>query len=173
MARPGAWLLVAGVHDRGDKMKEPDVHCCYPSLVSSGVPDLGSRSAEPPIRPIQPSVVVKTASKQAPLSCAAIHHSPAGSIRMNHLAPKTTERANSTSLPAAMRLERRRLLGFAASVPALSLAAACSSLEQGMPTPESIVEQATVLGIPNARFWPDIQGQALAREAIAAQQRER
>jgi hypothetical protein len=92
---------------------------------------------------------------------------------MNHLAPRTTERANSTSLPAAMRLERRQLLGFAASVPALSLAAACSSLERGMPTPESIVEQATVLGIPNARFWPDTQGQALAREAIAAQQRER
>src|SRR4051812_20975824 len=34
VARPRAWLRVAGVDDRGDKMKEPKIQCCYPSLVS-------------------------------------------------------------------------------------------------------------------------------------------
>ena len=29
-----AWRLVAGVDDRGDKMQEPEIHCCYPCLVS-------------------------------------------------------------------------------------------------------------------------------------------
>ena len=77
------------------------------------------------------------------------------------------------SLPAVSGLDRRRLLGFAVSMPIMSLAAACSSLERGMPAPESLADQATVLGIPTARFWPDTQGEALAREALAAQQRER
>ncbi len=76
-------------------------------------------------------------------------------------------------LPAVTGLDRRRFLGFAVSMPIMSLAAACSSLERGMPAPESLAEQATVLGIPNARYWPDTQGEALAREALAAQQRER
>src|SRR4051794_2838432 len=29
-----AWPLVAGVDDRGDKMQKPEIHCCYPCLVS-------------------------------------------------------------------------------------------------------------------------------------------
>src|SRR4051795_3427943 len=29
-----AWPLVAGVDDRGDKMQKPEIHCCFPCLVS-------------------------------------------------------------------------------------------------------------------------------------------
>jgi Patatin-like phospholipase len=39
--------------------------------------------------------------------------------------------------------------------------------------PPSLTEQATVLGIPNARFWPDTQAAALAEEALQALARER
>ena len=91
---------------------------------------------------------------------------------MNPVSYGTVKLANSGSSPG-VRLDRRRLLGFAAALPVMSLAAACSSIERGTPAPASLAEQATVLGIANARFWPDTQGEALAREAVAAQQRER
>jgi hypothetical protein len=32
VARPMAWLLVAGVDDCGNKMKESEVQCCYPCV---------------------------------------------------------------------------------------------------------------------------------------------
>ena len=42
-----------------------------------------------------------------------------------------------------------------------------------MPAPPDLADQITVLGITNARFWPDTQGTALAREAVDALYRER
>ena len=34
--------------------------------------------------------------------------------------------------------------------------------------PRALADNVTVLGIPNARFWPDTQGEALLREAMRA-----
>ena len=51
--------------------------------------------------------------------------------------------------------------------------AGCSTLTRGDPPPAAVADQVTVLGIPNGRFWPDRQVEAMAREAIAAQERER
>ena len=40
--------------------------------------------------------------------------------------------------------------------------------DAGRPGPCSVADQVTVLGIPNGRFWPDTQVEAMAREAIEA-----
>jgi hypothetical protein len=50
---------------------------------------------------------------------------------------------------------------------------ACAALERQPAVPVNLTEQATVLGIPNARFWPDTQGPALMQEAGEALARER
>ena len=71
------------------------------------------------------------------------------------------------------RRNRRGLIGVVASMPAISLATACSTLDRGAPMPPSVADQVTVLGIQNARFWPDTQGEALIREGIQALERER
>ena len=39
--------------------------------------------------------------------------------------------------------------------------------------PPAVADQVTVLGIQNARFWPDTQGEALLREGVQALERER
>jgi len=39
--------------------------------------------------------------------------------------------------------------------------------------PPAVADQVTVLGIPNGRFWPDTQGEALLREGVQALERER
>jgi hypothetical protein len=49
----------------------------------------------------------------------------------------------------------------------------CAPLERLPPAPSNLTEHATVLGIPNARFWPDTQGPALVQEAGEALTRER
>ena len=41
------------------------------------------------------------------------------------------------------------------------------------PAPEDLAEQVTALGLPNARFWVDTQGAALAHEAELALEREK
>ena len=41
------------------------------------------------------------------------------------------------------------------------------------PAPEDLAEQVTVLGLPNARFWVDTQGAAIAHEAERALEREK
>ena len=69
------------------------------------------------------------------------------------------------------RLDRRGLIGLAVS--GLSLASGCSTLERGAPMPPAVADQVTVLGIQNARFWPDTQGEALLREGVQALERER
>ena len=74
------WRLVAGVDDRGDKMQEPQIHCCCPVWC----PDLGSHSAGPPIRPTQPSVVVKTASYARGLAVKAIYRRVVRQMRRDH-----------------------------------------------------------------------------------------
>src|SRR5215211_2921400 len=59
VARATVWLLVAGVDNRGDEMKELEVHCRCPCLV----PQTWAAAAQNR-RSTQPSVVVKTASKE-------------------------------------------------------------------------------------------------------------
>lgn len=54
-----------------------------------------------------------------------------------------------------------------------ALVTACSGLQRGPPVPLEEAGQITVLGIPNARFWADTQGAALAQAAQEALQRER
>jgi len=51
--------------------------------------------------------------------------------------------------------------------------AGCSGPTRLPPEPHGLVEQASVLGIPNARFFPDSQSNALVQEAVAALERER
>jgi hypothetical protein len=53
------------------------------------------------------------------------------------------------------------------------LVAGCVALEREPAVPSALTEQATVLGIPNARFWPDTQGPALVQEGNQALVRER
>src|SRR5207248_6727769 len=72
---------------------------------------------------------------------------------------------------AIRRLDRRGVIGLAVS--GLSLASGCSTLERGAPMPPAVADQVTVLGIQNARFWPDTQGEALLREGVQALERER
>lgn len=50
---------------------------------------------------------------------------------------------------------------------------ACTGAKERLdPPPQSLTEQAKVLGIANARFYPDTQGAALVQEGIAAFKRE-
>jgi hypothetical protein len=67
-------------------------------------------------------------------------------------------------------------LAFAArtvSLWALVVIVGCSGLERGPPAPRELSDQISVLDLPNARFWPDTQGAALAQEAVASVERER
>jgi predicted patatin/cPLA2 family phospholipase len=49
----------------------------------------------------------------------------------------------------------------------------CSGLKRVPPAPQELGHTVSVLGLSNARFWPDTQGAALAQEALDALQRER
>ena len=85
---------------------------------------------------------------------------------------RTTRPDPNKALAIAICLDRRRLLRFAGFAPAAVLAG-CSGLERGTPAPAAVADQITVLGIPNARFWPDTQGAAILAEGQAALARER
>jgi predicted patatin/cPLA2 family phospholipase len=76
--------------------------------------------------------------------------------------------------PTSTRREfnRRWVLKLTASAPIVCLATGCAE-ERGSPAPPDLADQITVLGITNARFWPDTQGKELAREALDALNRER
>lgn len=50
--------------------------------------------------------------------------------------------------------------------------AACSTVERSAAVPQAVQDRAQVLGIPNARFLPDTQIDALREEVLAAQRRE-
>jgi predicted acylesterase/phospholipase RssA len=49
----------------------------------------------------------------------------------------------------------------------------CSATERSPPEPANLTDQSTVLGIANARFYPDTQAAAMAQEALRAVERER
>ena len=66
-----------------------------------------------------------------------------------------------------------RLARALSAIAVIWLLTACSGLERAPPVPSPLSDQVTVLGIPNARFWPDSQGAELAREAVEAVERER
>jgi hypothetical protein len=55
----------------------------------------------------------------------------------------------------------------------LPLMVACGTVERAPAVPLALTEKATVLGIPNARFWPDTQAAAMVEEAEQARARER
>ena len=74
---------------------------------------------------------------------------------------------------AIVPVDRRSFIRLAACAPLVTLPAACSSTAREAAAPAALADQVTVLGIPNARFWPDTQGAALASEAEAALARER
>jgi len=70
------------------------------------------------------------------------------------------------------RPDRRRFIRLAVGASA-ALVTGCSGLEREAAAPADLADQITVLGIPNARFWPDTQGAAMLREAQQALERER
>jgi len=65
---------------------------------------------------------------------------------------------------------------IAAAIAVLSVAVlflqACSPPTRLDPPPQTLTDEAAVLGIPNARFYPDTQSAALVQEGIASVQRE-
>jgi len=71
------------------------------------------------------------------------------------------------------RLDRRGFMNLVACASTLSLGAGCSTLDRVAPMPPAVADQVTVLGIQNARFWPDTHGDELVREGIEALDRER
>jgi hypothetical protein len=52
------------------------------------------------------------------------------------------------------------------------LLAACGTVERGTAVPQTLQDRTQVLGIPNARFFPDTQAAALFEEFAAASRRE-
>lgn len=84
-------------------------------------------------------------------------------------APETGDRNGTrrgTVLPA-----RRSVLWALVCAVALFLPA-CGAVERGRAVPPSQQDQATIPGIPNARFWADTQVEALRAEVVAALERE-
>ena len=65
------------------------------------------------------------------------------------------------------------LVGRAGTVVWLLLIVGCAGPDRLNAVPQSLTEQTTVLGIPNARFWADKQGPAMVREGMDAVARER
>jgi hypothetical protein len=57
-------------------------------------------------------------------------------------------------------------------LPLLFCLAACSGPSRLAAVPAALTDQATVLGIPNARFWADTDGPAMIQEAMRARGRE-
>jgi Patatin-like phospholipase len=64
-------------------------------------------------------------------------------------------------------------MGFLASLVLVLLVAGCAAPTRLPPAAANLTDQTTVLGIPNARFYPDTQVGALAQEALRAAERER
>ena len=61
----------------------------------------------------------------------------------------------------------------AASLLLILLVVGCSGPVRNPAEPHALVDQATVLGIPNARFFPDTQADAMIQEAVRSLERER
>jgi predicted acylesterase/phospholipase RssA len=77
------------------------------------------------------------------------------------------------NFPALNKYSRRRLLGATAYGGLISMLAGCGSLERGLPVPRTETTQATVLGLPNERFFPLASTDPLEAEFMAAVQRLR
>lgn len=73
----------------------------------------------------------------------------------------------------AMSCRHRRWPIWTASSLVLVAMTACSGRERQPAVPAALTEQATVLGIANARFWADTQGPEMVQEAMRALARER
>lgn len=67
---------------------------------------------------------------------------------------------------ATPRLSRRLALATPFAL------AACGTVERGTAVPQALQDHSQVLGIPNARFFPDTQAAALFEEFAAASRRE-
>jgi patatin-like phospholipase len=72
---------------------------------------------------------------------------------------------------ALLHADRRRSFRLVACALAMSLVAGCAAGERVPATPAALADEVTVLGIPNARFWPD-QGGAMVQEAEQAFKRQ-
>jgi predicted acylesterase/phospholipase RssA len=71
------------------------------------------------------------------------------------------------------QLSRRRLVGLAASGGVAALLPSCATPERGQSVPIGQASQATVLGLPNERFFPATGVGPLEEEFVAAVQRMR
>ncbi len=74
-------------------------------------------------------------------------------------------------LPAL--IQRRTLFRNVVLLLLLGFVAACAGPVRQPGVPSALTDQATVLGVPNARFWADTQGPELVQEAERALARER
>src|SRR4051794_35981628 len=68
---------------------------------------------------------------------------------------------------------RRNLLGEAVWAGLGALLPGCASLERGAAVPKAQTLQASVLGLPNERFFPAYQSEAIEMEFRSAVQRRR
>jgi hypothetical protein len=90
----------------------------------------------------------------------------------HHAFPAVSPVVRRGRLPVS-RPDRRQLLKLAALAPVISAIEGCSTITRGNPPPAAVSEQVTILGIPNGRFWPETQVDAIAREAVESYRRER
>jgi predicted acylesterase/phospholipase RssA len=74
---------------------------------------------------------------------------------------------------AAMPCRHRHWAFRTALLLVLVAMTACTGRERLAAVPSALTEQATVLGIANARFWADTQGHKMVEEAMLALARER
>ena len=89
------------------------------------------------------------------------------------IAPGTTSLAHMLMVRASTGACQSRIIRAVSAALLSHLIIGCAALERQAAVPSNLTEEATVLGIPNARFWPDTQGPALIQEANAALARER
>ena len=79
----------------------------------------------------------------------------------------------STDLHPPSGRSRRYLFGLVAGTRLASLLPGCASIERGTAVPTGHAGQASVLGVPNERFYPLEGVQPLEAEFIAAVGRQR
>ncbi len=68
---------------------------------------------------------------------------------------------------------RRQFFRLAASGAAASLLPGCGAPVRGLPVPSGQMQQATILGVPNERFFAALDAQPLNAEFMAAAERQR
>lgn len=112
---------------------------------------------------------------------SAAHRSFVWSLRLSRLGRHLTGRDTRWPgehvqrywhAPVLATPRRSRLIGLAGLVLVLALLG-CAGLPRLSAVPQSSTDRATVLGIPNARFFPDTQTPAMIQEAMTARERER